>query len=435
MKEDFRIMLKWIPDSSDELEDIQAKVQIYLSDKCLTRHHSTIDNSDSDAAMLAPFPMAMWFASNWWRLCWEPTPNKTPTTDWRMSHMLSAAGYGYTWPTICFQTDGELIRIISLPNEIKWGETASYTTLYSGLITQSTFENTIHSFINECVSKVAIKELKDLWGEVCEEREDLQASFYRKIEAILGFDPGEGPEDEILSLLDRAEEYGTDALQEISSQLISSRSVQEAINKLKGGQIGAKVSIADTSPLVDFARKKRMNLLPWDLGFDLAREARKVWGISGPLLNKTLYEIMGIPSNSFEAAPVIGSGIGLGWKSPDNTARFCMNKSHPKARRFMASRFICENIAAPTTDVLLPSTNQKTARQKVQRAFAAELLCPIQEILKYCDGDYSDDILDEVASIFDVSPLVVKSQLRNKNILPNDDDLCHLWFDAAENAC
>lgn len=435
MKEDFRILLKWIPDSSIEQEDIQAKVQIHLSDKCLTRHHSTIDNSDSDAAVLAPFPMAMWFASNWWRLCWEPTPNKTPTTDWRMSHMLSAAGYGYTWPTICFQTDGELIRITSLPNEIKWGETASYTTRYSGLITQNLFENTIHSFINECISKVNVKELKDLWVEVCEERENPQISFYRKIEAILGFDPGEGPEDEILSLLDRAEEYGTDALQEISSQLVSSIAVQEAINNLKGGQIGAKVSIADTAPLVDFAKKNRMKLFPWDLGFALAREARKLWGISGPLLNETLYEIMGIPSNSFDVAPNIAPDIGLGWKSPDNTIQFCMNRSNRPAQRFMASRLICENLAAPSTDLLLPSTNQKTARQKVQRAFAAELLCPIQKILEYCDGDYSDDILDEVANIFDVSSLVVRSQLSNRNIIMRDEEPRNIWFDAAENAC
>ena len=63
------------------------------------------DPTTRDEILVSTLPLAQWFAGNLWRLRWEPRPDR-PSTDWRMSHNLAAAGYGYTWPSIEFFPDG-----------------------------------------------------------------------------------------------------------------------------------------------------------------------------------------------------------------------------------------------------------------------------------------------------------------------------------------
>ncbi|HCL4400875.1 TPA: hypothetical protein N2D31_006276, partial [Pseudomonas aeruginosa] len=68
-------------------------------------------------------------------------------------------------------------------------------------------------------------------------------------------------------------------------------------------------------------------------------------------------------------------------------------------------------------DEWLVSTDIATAKQKRQRAFAAEFLCPINSLADYLNGDYSESSLEDAAEHFNVSDKIVESLLANNGYL------------------
>ena len=88
------------------------------------------------------------------------------------------------------------------------------------------------------------------------------------------------------------------------------------------------------------------------------------------------------------------------------------------ARRFEAARLLSDFMFASMKDRWLPATDAKTVRQKLQRAFSAEFLCPISSLKHLLQGDYSSDSLDEAGYYFGVSPLAIRSHLANHGLIP-----------------
>jgi len=69
---------------------------------------------------------------------------------------------------------------------------------------------------------------------------------------------------------------------------------------------------------------------------------------------------------------------------------------------------------------LFPATKTYTYRQKVQRAFATEFLCPLKAASGIMDGDFSSESQEEVANYFNVSPLLVETLLVNNGLIDRD---------------
>jgi hypothetical protein len=83
-------------------------------------------------------------------------------------------------------------------------------------------------------------------------------------------------------------------------------------------------------------------------------------------------------------------------------------------RRFAACRLLGDYLYFSNQERLLPATHAKTARQKFQRAFAQEFLCPNKALLEKIQTMTPDeDDISEAARYFDVSPLLVKTTLVN----------------------
>lgn len=431
MNEDFSITAKWLQNRENvDCEDVIADISIDLLGKNLTANYDMSDNQEKASVALAPYPMALWFVSNWWRLRWEPTPSSLkPSTDWRMSHMLSAAGYGYSWPTIGFQTDGETIRITSLPTTGGDGASVIYPTSFSALISANKFEKEIESFIMDCNDKFGKTDICALWEIIQNEKNDEDLAIFRQIEARLGFDAGEGPEREILSIMDKAKNFGHSSTQELSTLLYKNDIINNEIQNLEDKKYGTIISIADADELRQVGEQKRGSLHPWEFGYYLAKQARRIWGIDGVFSTEKLCAILDISLRDWNASLDRRDNFGLGVKHQDNVFSIALNKNHSSSARFMVARIICDAITAPKDDRILPATVNKTARQKTQRAFAAELLCPIDLIKERIESDYyNEDTWGDIAEDFAVSPFVIKSQLANNNLIPQFENT-NIWFE------
>jgi len=162
--------------------------------------------------------------------------------------------------------------------------------------------------------------------------------------------------------------------------------------------------------------------LPWQQAEQAAALARNEWGINqgGPISNKDYCGLLDIPVTFLEGDRVRNLPLAAGFR--DAAAQGCLKvmlTKHPiSSRRFELTRLIGDDLAIQASENLLPATHAKTARQKFQRAFAQELLCPYVALDSFFGGKIpDDDEMEEAADYFLVSPLLIKTTLFNRGRL------------------
>lgn len=435
----FLIKSKWISSlhEPEEVRETSTMIGITLGEGSATRNQDIWSNTVLEEVRLSAYPLALWFASSWWRLRWGPLPlGSEPTTSWRMAHEMAAAGYGYVWPQIVFASDGDTIQIASIQSKPESKEPVHYLANRLVSIDAKTFEREIDTFINSTSACLTARlgretDLHTLWGEVKEERRDSNLANERSLEAMLGFDPDECPGD-ILDLFKRLmPEAGISAVSEIAPACATEdpeRSIRDILQIAETGDIVGNVNKA----LKSGGYKVDSSMLAWECGWHLARRARSELGLnSSPISDDILCDLVGLPKEKVMTLDAQPSRRPIGLAVRNGTAsnfKHIFRKRHPTGRRFELARFICEYLATGASDRWLPSTDAKTARQKIQRSFAAEFLCPIDAIKSFVGGDYSDDAIEDAASYFSVAPLAIQTQLVNNKLLPASTINDFGWF-------
>jgi Zn-dependent peptidase ImmA (M78 family) len=104
----------------------------------------------------------------------------------------------------------------------------------------------------------------------------------------------------------------------------------------------------------------------------------------------------------------------------DDGGRVALRSKRPVGRRFNLARLIGDLITHNSDGRLFPATQAHTYRQKLQRAFAAEFLCPFEAMADMLHGDFSPEAIEEVASYFDVSEMTVQTLLVNHGLLDRE---------------
>ena len=154
----------------------------------------------------------------------------------------------------------------------------------------------------------------------------------------------------------------------------------------------------------------------WLVGVALAHEARKCAGVGDePLTNARLSELAGVQTRSLEENERVAEEISLEWRTGCH-ARIALRSKWTTGRRFDLARLLADRwLPDAREDSLLPATRAFTYRQKVQRAFAAEFLAPIDALDDFLDGDVTELRQEDAAEHFHVSPLAVRSILINND--------------------
>lgn len=432
MSNSFEIQHRWLPGAPDAALDgiARAELSVTVNGTCVTEVESRFDNDARSAVRLSALQMANWFAGNWWRLRWEPE-QQNPSLDWKMSHHLAGAGGGYLWPDLIFSSDGEtmLVRSIASPNSSR--EPIRYLRDYSGVIGIASFEHTVDNFVaatiarlqDEVPGKIGLPDidLPELWKIIADERNDLEMYELRQLEARLGYDPGEAPEQLIAGLYELRRNYGSAAVQEIAA---ASKDLSLShLEELHGGiqEYATRIRIADC----DLIRQEHMQTpdqssVPWQRGMQVAHIARKQWGFQhGPVLTTDMSNIFGLNVTQYQSVKLPVSA-GLRHSSAEEIY-ISLNQPRLIGRRFALARLAADHLAAPEGDKLLPLTSARTSRQKFQRAFAQEFLCPIDELLNFLGPAAPDnDDIDDAAAYFEVSPLTIRTTLVNKGVMQRE---------------
>ena len=85
------------------------------------------------------------------------------------------------------------------------------------------------------------------------------------------------------------------------------------------------------------------------------------------------------------------------------------------------SRLLGDCLISSEGETLMPATQTKSYRQRFQRAFAREFLCPFDNLMELVGpGTPSTDDIDSAAEHFQVSDRTVTATLVNKGVLGRD---------------
>ena len=195
----FSIQCDWIDiDLEDDLEisKTYAKIKIKIGNCFVTRNQCWFEKEERDEINVSAYPLALWFAFSWWRLCYEE--NRRREHSWNESHYLNASGYGFIWPKVIFTLTNNEIKCQA--GKTKKNDTLQFLLSEECCVSCLSFKREVNSFIRKVIKRLndngtKNSDLHEIWKDVCKERKNSEYSRYRILEAQLGYDPDENKED------------------------------------------------------------------------------------------------------------------------------------------------------------------------------------------------------------------------------------------------
>ena len=434
MSAPFRIECNWLHQGGDLERDGLAELSIFVGEECATEIEDRIRNNTRQSARLSTVRLAEWFAANWWRLRWEPEYDWV-TPEWQASHKVAAAGGGYVWPDLSFRSDWNTVLVRSCATKPSDAEPIRYLREFNSHITTGAFESGIDNFVEATVDRLSSDAKKEtdlpaLWEEVSNERNDLELTEWRKLEACLGYDPDEAPLALLQDLQEEKRLYGANSIKELA---VASKG--QALDHLRalGQDIQERGIMVQVGKYGEIQRRlaeqpNPLGVPPWQYAKQAARISRDVWGLPrGPINASTLSDLFGVHLAGREeglASHRAGLPLSAGLWGDDTGDGFraSLNQRQLTARRFTLSRLVADYLVeSPQGEPLLPATRAKTRRQKFQRAFAQEFLCPFDDLMGFLGtAALDDDDIEDAASHFKVSSSVIKTTLVNNGVLPRE---------------
>jgi hypothetical protein len=418
----------WEASSSGSPEEAAtfAAVGIKFGDVWLTEAEDSFVNRLRQKVYLSAYPLAEWFAWNWWRLRWEP---RRHTHEWAMAHHMSNIGRGYLWPDITIFSDGERIALNTAPTRPRQTEPLRYICQLAAIVRAPIFEDAIDAFVQSTLAQLSAKQivhsnLEAIWENLTEERTSHDLTVRRKLEALLGYDVDEADENLIERLVQDTQTLGEAGVQELAAsyngkiQVASSSEIEDAAEAF-GFSCNPFESVRLRS---DLAAQLPIGEAAWKRGVAAARALRDQEGLGyGVISNDRLCQLAGVTNAAIQNRQQTGP-FTFEYDTAQNQGKIVIKSRYETGRRFALARLLGDKLAGSASGPLkLAAQRSFTYRQKVQRAFAGEFLCPFEELERILDGDFSDDSIQDAAQHFKASDITVRTLLVNHRLIDREN--------------
>ena len=401
-----------------------AAVGIRSGDLWLTEAEDAFVNRIRQKVYLSAYPLAEWLAWNWWRLRWEP---RRHSHEWAMAHRMSTIGGGYVWPDITVISDGERLVLIPAPTRPRPAEPLRYICQTPAVVRASIFEDAVDALVLRVLGQlraesVVTSNLTSIWTDLIQERRSPELALRRKFEALLGYEVDEANDDLIERLVRDSIPLGERGVQELAAARTDNAGPATSAEI----QQSAKDSGFESRPR-DVVRLRGTSVEPlpvgvaaWKRGVAAARAVREQERLSeGEISNARLCELAGVSSAAISQGQKRGF-LSFALDEGPTKGLVVMRSGYETGRRFDLARLLGDRIAAASDGALRPATRTYTYRQKLQRSFAGEFLCPFESLVGMLAGDYSDDMIEDVARHFNVSVLTVRTLLVNHGLIERE---------------
>jgi hypothetical protein len=441
---DLQIKWEWVSAptiKAPELCATWAHLEIRAGAEYVTLVEEAESGSSRRSIFVPLYPLAEWIAFNWWFLQAHTRPAtalsrlpKAVSSLWttygvqyRQRHSLRGVGDGFLWPNAFLLPEGETTRVIWTADQLPPSQERTIRFLTSGSLSVDTtplmhrLGGVVESVLQRLVEQgVGETPLSNEWATI-QDTDDEEADFCLAA-ARLGLDPYSEAakyEQDILKTAHELEDR--DLLRDfldvvdpdkIAPNLAWVSVAMSEINKLpsRPGRDVAELRAVARSSTVDDYRQ------PWEVGWEQARRIRQAAG----LRPDQTFEIERLITNIIRPTSSPGLQALGGVRGGASPLIALSHRPSEQSKRFTLARAMWHVLWEEPTTFLITSAH--TDRQKVERAFAAELLAPAEGIWARLVDDsvhsgLEEPSLEELANYFRVSTALVQHQIENQVLL------------------
>lgn len=409
-----------------ELRATWARLQILVDHQPITRLLDLGSRSVRDDIYLPLYPLAEWIAIHWWQLFYETRPNSRSEAEYSLDHQTSFAREGYSLPLLTVQPMGEVIRL-SWHSQRLDHQGLEFLSSGAAYIETSQFRDSISRFVDAVVARlsdcdVAETLLEAEWDEI--KNTDPETAQFCAAAAALGLEPYATSDDLRESILHAANRLPSSLAQDFFS-VSTPRQLEIETNRMLEAIEAAKAHALTLGKIKDLRgalhQTPGIERSPWRQGYACAHRLRNELGLNGMKLNsfQALEEALNTKdlANSLSATAatdrLIDGVVGI---DSSNNPGFALAKGREESRRFTFCRGLFQFLASEGDQPLL-ITSARTSAQQRSRAFAAELLAPSELLRAQIKTDaLTEDEVDQLASEYGVSSLVISHQVTNHKI-------------------
>jgi hypothetical protein len=420
-----------------------ARIEIKVGSDFVTLAEDRESGSSRRSIYCPLYPLAEWVAYNWWFLQADTRPSRFLSQDLgslartsqtlprvlRERHSIAASGDGFAWPELLIVPDDSETRLV-------WGGDRTRSSNWPiRFLTHGdsrvASELVMHEFellITETLTRLSEQGvtgtvLENEWVAI--QQTAPEEAEYCRAAARLGLDPYSGAEPYEQDIIDSAETLSGELLTDFLNA-VDPGHIKEALRWVSSGRstierrsaaadAGVRGEEAPEAIVVQELRAARHSSLsvegaPWDVGYQQARIVRSQ--IAADVTARLPVDRY-VPTRTQRAPDANLQALGA---STDQRRPLVIVGQHrpANANRFTLSRALWHSIWDDSPLFII--TTAHTYRQRVERAFAAELLAPaegIAELLESPPEAASQEELEQVAQRFGVSSMVVEHQVRN----------------------
>ncbi len=401
----------------DKLRATWCRLAIHIGQTPITRVYDQRAQTVRDAIYCSAYPLAEWFAYNWWQLINEPERSSTSPER----HNLRFAREGFALPNLEFLSEGSLVRAVW-----KSYQPVAAPTQFMGegfaLLNTEDFAAEVRAFIDKVVARLASRDiaqscLSEEWVAFRETKGEEKE--FCDTAGALGLDPfdlDDKKAEEILSvakILPR--ELNREFFLAADSNTLTdqSRWIGKCLKQLENYEEKTSLSGKKGHYRTSFDASS-----PWQRGYEVARKFRSDIKLGNEKKRLSLDKICHVKGGG---VPVIHVGNeyqldGVVRLAPDIGPQVATSKGRENNKNYLLARALCEYLCGDEENSAL-LTRISSDRQKRNRAFAAELLAPANGIKKLVSGSQiTRDEVVEIAAHFGVSEWLIEHQIQNHAI-------------------
>jgi hypothetical protein len=413
---------------SPELRATWARLEMWIGDDCVTLVEDQESQSSRRSIYVPLYPLAEWIAYSWWLLKADARPlpasgrsSAAPgRTQHTRRHSVRSAGDGFCWPDLLIIPEGRVTRLVWRRDHhapasgpvrfINQGE-----ALLDGQVVEQTLSTLVETVLTRLTEQgVTRSTLATEWEQLLQTDEE-EAEFCLAA-ARLGLDPYSEAVPLQTDILRAAEALDGQVFEDFLNA-VNPRGISAGLEWIAGARSLIESGAGSASRTIEQLRSRVRHgatdprSRPWDLGWRQADEFRRLLDVPSeePLDLADLIES--------RASPTADRGLqALGGARHGTTPIVVIGRGQvEELRRFTLARGLWRVLYQD--DPLFLVTAAHTDRQKIERAFAAQLLAPAEGVAKRL-GDGTDAIpmedVDPVARHFRVSPMVIEHQIENQ---------------------
>ncbi len=394
-----------------------ADMSIFVDDKNVCDHVLGDGRELEGPIAVSAYPAAEALALNWWRIFGRRGEEKFRLIEWRD---------GYLVPDVRLRFDGAAFEFESAPcrytdvpvwfprQEAEW---LARNKAEDGL---SDFVSRVVERLDECKMRETGLQLR--WARVAASRRDADEAAFCEAAGALGLDPYDIAEADAAFIEAAGTLFHGEALAEFLSGLrtASPTSVLDWIRKaedrrLSQSRLRAAADIRDRHIKPEHTEIRRGERA-WARGYRCARVARRALGVGETVRLKSLKALAGrLEAPSFRPVSAPTPGLRALVRSNADGVHVhipAARRVTPGAQLFAFGRALGDAVVNPPTGLSVINDLRDAARQAASRAFAAEFLAPVSEVLAMREDNWD---IEAIATEFGVSPQAIERQIENRD--------------------